>query len=179
MSEHNPWTTLSSRLIYDNEWMRVREDAVRRPDGSDGIYGVMEAKKVATGVVALTDADEVVLVGQWRYPTKGYSWEIVEGGADPGEEPLAAAKRELREEAGLEAERWEPLGGELHLSNCITDEVGYLYLARGLSEVGADPDPTEVLTLDRVPLAEAVRRVESGEITDAMSVMGLLLAARL
>ncbi len=178
MAHDNPWRTVSSRWVYENGWMRVREDQVIRPDGSPGLYGVVVPTHVATGVVALDEADRVTLVGQWRYPLERYSWEIVEGGADPGEEPLAAAQRELREEAGLLAAQWSPLGGELHLSNCFTSEVGFLYLARRLTQVEAEPDPTERLTLRRVPLAEAVAMVERGAITDAMSVMGLLLAAR-
>ena len=179
MNEANPWTTVDSRVVYDNPWMSVREDQVVRPDGRPGIYGVMSAKQVATGVVALTDALEVWLVGQYRYPTEVYSWELIEGGADPARPILEGAQRELREEAGLTAAEWIPLGGEIHLSNSITAERGYLYLARGLERVG-DPEPegTEVLTLDLVPFAEALARVERGEIQDAFSIMGLLLAER-
>lgn len=173
----NPWRTRSSRVVYANPWMRVREDQVVRPDGADGIYGVVETR-VATGVVALTDDDRVVLVGQWRYPLERYSWEIVEGGTDPGEDPKAAAARELREEAGLVADHWEPLGGPVHLSNCISAEEGRLYLARGLTEVGADPDGTEVLARRLVDLDRAVALVDDGTITDAMSVVALLRVAR-
>lgn len=175
--EGNPWETLASREVYQNPWLRLREDQVLRPDGQEGIYGVFELRP-ATGVVALDEAGRVVLVGQYRYPTERYSWEIVEGGADPGESPEAAIRRELREEAGLEAERWEPLGAPLQLSNCVSAELGYLYLARGLRQVGAPtPEGTEVLALKRIPLAEAVALALSGEISDAMSVIGILRAA--
>lgn len=174
----NPWKTVSSRLVYQNDWMRVREDQVIRPDGQPGIYGVMEPTRVATGVVALTAANEVVLVGQYRYTLDCYSWEIVEGGAEPAEAPLAGAQRELAEEAGLAASEWSPLGGRIQLSNSITSEVGYLFLARGLREVPSSPEPTEVLRVERVPFADALARVDAGEIQDAMSIMGLLRAAR-
>lgn len=177
-SEPSPWRTLSSRVVYGNAWMRVREDQVVRPDGTPGIYGVMEPTRVATGVVALTDAGEVWLVGQYRYATGGYSWEIVEGGADPHEGPLAGAMRELREEAGLEAASWQLLGGEVHLSNCITSERAFIYLARGLRHVEAAPEGTEVLRLAKVPLARALALVDRGAITDAVSVIGLLRAER-
>lgn len=177
--ERSPWVTHERRLVYRNPWITVREDQVTRPDGKPGIYGVVEPANVATGVVALTERGEVVLVGQFRYPTDVYSWEIVEGGAARGEAPLVAAQRELREEAGLEASRWTPLGGELHLSNCFTAERAFVFLAEGLREVGAEPEPTEVLRLRRVPLADALAMVERGELQDAVTVLGLLLAERL
>ena len=177
MSEQNPWRTLASREVYSNAWIRVREDQVLGPDGQPGIYGVVETA-VATGVVAVSDADEVVLVGQFRYPLELYSWEIVEGGAEEGETPLQAARRELQEEAGLLASSWRQLGGPVHLSNCFSNEVGVLFMAQGLTEVEASPDSTEALTLKRVSFSEAVRQVDAGEITDAMSIMGILRAAR-
>jgi 8-oxo-dGTP pyrophosphatase MutT (NUDIX family) len=177
MSAHNPWKTLSTRRIYENPWIQVREDQVLRPDGSPGIYGVVEAK-VATGAVALTEKQEVYLVGQYRYPTAHYSWEIIEGGAEPNEAPLSAIKRELREEAGLEAQSWEQLGQEVHLSNCFSAEVAYLYVARDLTAVPRQPDVTEILEVRCVPFAEALHMVDSGEIKDAMSIMALLRVAR-
>ena len=178
--EPSPWRTVSSRSVYANAWMRVREDQVVRPDGKPGVYGVMEPTRVATGVVALTDDLRVWLVGQFRYPTGNYSWELIEGGADAHEDPLTGARRELREEAGLDATHWQLLGGEVHLSNCITSERAFIYLARGLRHVGApQPEETEVLRLACIPLAEALARVDRGEIVDAVSVIGLLRAERL
>ena len=173
----NPWTTLSTREIYANEWLRLREDQVVRPDGAQGIYGVIETRK-ATGVVALTPEREVYLVGQYRYPTQCYSWEIPEGGADEGEEALDAAKRELAEETGVIAKQWTPLSENIQVSNCISSELGYLYLAEDLEEVGAHPEGTEMLEVKRVPFEKAVSMVESGEIQDGMSIMAILLAER-
>jgi len=177
MSEKNPWKTLDSRTIYTNPWMSVREDKVVRPDGDEGIYGVVQTR-IATGVVALTPSHHVYLVGQYRYPTEMYSWEIVQGGADPGEDPLEACKRELQEEAGLIADHWEQLGGEIHLSNCISSEIGFCYLAHGLTKTQASPDGTEVLQVKNVPLDEAVAMARSGAIVDAMSIIGIFLAER-
>ena len=176
LTQRNPWKTLSSRPVYENPWIRVREDQVIRPDGQAGIYGVVETR-VATGVVALTPAREVFLVGQWRYPLNAYSWEIVEGGAGEGESPELAIRRELREEAGLTAQRWMQLGPLVHLSNCFSTEVAMLYLAEDLTEVTAEPDGNEELMVQRVPLADALVRVRDGEITDAMSVIALERAA--
>lgn len=171
--EANPWTTLSSEHLYSNPWLRVRHDKVLRPDGSPGTYTVVEACKVATGIVALTNDARVFLVGQYRYPTKHYSWEIVEGGAEPGEAPLEAAKRELREEVGLEASDWEQLGDEVHLSNCISDERAVFFIARNLREVGATPDVTEVLQPWCMPISQAFEMLDSGQIKDAMSIIAL------
>ena len=177
MNTENPWKTLSTRHIYSNPWMSVREDQVIRPDGQDGIYGVIDAR-AATGVVALTPERDIYLVGQYRYPTDVYSWEIIQGGADEDEDPLSACKRELQEEAGLIAETWTPIGGEIHLSNCISSERGYIFVAEGLSETEASPDGTEVLQLKQVPLREAVRMAVSGEIVDAVSIIGILLTEK-
>lgn len=174
----SPWQTVSSRYPYENAWMRIREDQVVRPDGAPGIYGVVETMRAA-GVVALTRDHEVVLVGQYRYPTKVYSWEIVEGGTRPHEHPIDAVRRELREEAGLAAKHFMLLGPEMHLSNALTDERAFLYLAWELSETAADPEGTEVLDVQRVPLRAALGMVRRGEIVDAMSIVAIERAARL
>src|SRR5262249_39681909 len=99
----NPWTRLARRVAYENAWITVWHDDVLRPDGLPGIYGVVHYRSRATGVVALDEQDRVLLVGQYRYTLDLYSWELPEGGAAPGEEPLAAAKRELLEETGCTA----------------------------------------------------------------------------
>jgi len=177
MSEENPWKTISTREIYTNPWMRIREDQVIQPDGKEGIYGVVEMRH-ATGVVALTESKEIYLVGQYRYPTECYSWEIIEGGTDSGESPLQGAQRELREEAGLEAENWEQIGGEFQLSNCCTSEKASLFFATGLKEVPAQPEGTEVLVVKKVPLQEALDMVLRGEIVESLSVIGIFFAAR-
>jgi 8-oxo-dGTP pyrophosphatase MutT (NUDIX family) len=175
---NNPWKVLSSKVVYENAWIRVREDDVIRPDGQPGIYGVVETR-LATGVIALTPEEDIYLVGQYRYPLDAYSWEIIEGGSDGDETALEAAMRELREEAGLEADHWEELGPVVHLTNCHSNEKGYLFLATGLREVGAEPDGTEELQLRKVPLEEALAMVDRGEITDGMSVVALLRLDRL
>lgn len=177
MTEQNPWKTRESRVMYDNPWIRVTENLVTNPSGGMGIYGVVHMKNVATGVVPLDGEDHTWLVGQWRYTLGRYSWEIPEGGAAPGEDPLVAAQRELREETGLEAEIWTHIQ-TLHTSNSVTDETGHIYLARGLRAAGAPcPGDTEDLTVRRLPFAGALAMVESGEITDAVSVAGILRVA--
>jgi 8-oxo-dGTP pyrophosphatase MutT (NUDIX family) len=169
----NPWRTLASRDVYDNPWISVREDDVLRPDGQPGIYGVVHYKNIAVGVLPIDEDGYTYLVGQYRYTLDRYSWEIPEGGCPEGEEPLEAARRELREETGLEARSWKPLG-TAHLSNSVSDEEAVFYLATGLVPGEAEPDGTEKLELMRVHFDEALRMALEGEITDALSVMAIL-----
>ena len=178
-SQDNPWKTNATREIYDNPWITVRENQVTRPDGAPGIYGVVSMKNRAVGIVPLHSDGTVTLVGQFRYPTDVYSWEIPEGGCPPDESLLHCARRELREETGLSARNFEPLGGEIHLSNSVCDERGYLFLATDLTPGKAAPEGTEELQLRRLPLSEAVAMALRGEINDGLSVLGLVLAANL
>ncbi len=168
----SPWITHQSREIYKNPWISLREDAVTRPDGKAGIYSVVSTR-VATACVAITPDQQVWMCGQWRYALDQYSWEIIEGGADDNESPEDAVKRELEEEAGLKATSWTPLGAPVHLSNCISSEVAYLYMAEGLEPTPPHPDGTELLDVRLVPFWQCIEMVESGEITDALTVMAL------
>jgi beta-phosphoglucomutase family hydrolase len=172
---HNPWTTLSSREAYSNPWISVYHEEVRRPDGNTGIYGRVSPKSYAVGVVPLHDDGTVTLVGQYRYTMREYSWEIPEGGCPFKEQPLEAARRELLEETGLRAAEIVPLGGEIQLSNSVTDERGYLFLATGLTQGEAEPEGTERLAIKRVSLEEAVDMAVRGEIRDSLTVTALLL----
>ncbi len=169
--EANPWTTLSSRVVYENAWIGVREDAVVRPDGERGIYGVVHFKNRAVGVLAV-EGGEIYLVGQYRYPLGRYSWEIPEGGCPEGEEPLDAARRELEEETGLRAADWRRLG-EAYLSNSVSDELAIWFLATGLTQGEMRPEGSEQLRVRRVPLEEALRMALSGEMTDSVSLLAL------
>lgn len=167
----NPWETVSTRVVYDNPWIRVREDEVVRPDGLPGIYGVVHFKNLAVGVLAVEEG-MLYLVGQHRYPLGRYSWEIPEGGCPEGEDPLSAAQRELEEETGLRARRWTRMG-EAHLSNSVSDELAVWFLAEGLEQGERNPEGTERLEVRRVSLKEARALIESGEMTDALSVLAI------
>lgn len=170
--EQNPWRRLQRRLVYENPWIGVYEDQVLRPDGQPGIYGVVHYQNRAVGVVAVDERDRVLLVGQYRYTLDLYSWEIPEGGAAPGEEPLEAARRELEEETGCSAERWRLLC-RAHLSNSVSDEEAFCFLATELRLGEARPEGTEQLQIRWVGFEEAVAMARDGRITDALSILGL------
>lgn len=171
------WKKLDSRRVWENPWMEVREDRVINPGGGENQYGWVHFKNRAVAIVPLDDDGCTWLVGQQRYTLGEYSWELPMGGAPLGEEPLAAAKRELKEETGLTAARWSELL-RLHTSNSITDEVGVVYLAEDLVPGETEFEETEDLSIRRLPLGEALALIDAGEITDCISVAALLFMAR-
>ena len=171
-----PWTRVSSELVYENPWISVNHDEVIRPDQKTGIYGRIHFKMSAVGVVAFRNDGCIALVGQHRYPLDIYSWELPEGGCDSGEDELIAIQRELSEETGVVAQDWVCLLPRFHLSNSVTDEFGSLWLAKNISEGSAHPEGCEELNVKWVPFEEALMMISQGEITDAITIMSLLLA---
>ncbi|HVI45602.1 MAG TPA: NUDIX hydrolase [Chitinophaga sp.] len=168
----NPWTIHSSEIRYDNNWIRVTHHEGLNPAGGPGIYGVVHFKNTAVGVVPLDDEMNIYLVGQFRFPLNKFSWEIPEGGGPLGEEPLDTARRELLEETGLEAAQWQVIT-RMDLSNSVSDEIGVVYLARGLEQRTAAPEDTEQLSVRKVPFSEAYEMVKRFEITDSLSVAAI------
>ena len=174
----NPWKTLSTRETYSNPWIRVREDQVLNPSGGPGIYGVVEYKNRAIGVIPVDDDDFTWLVGQWRYCHDRYEWEIPEGGCPAGESPIEAARRELLEETGIVAASITPLLTGIQLSNSTTNEVCDVFVATDLTFAEAQPEETEQLEVLRLPLAEAIAMAKDGRIRDSVSVLALLAMAQ-
>lgn len=173
-TQNNPWKTLSTREVYVNPWIRVREDQVLNPSGNPGIYGVVEFKNQAVGVVPIDEEGYTWLVGQYRYTHHQYEWEIPEGGCPAGESLEDCARRELLEETGLVADHLTPLLSDLQLSNSVTNEKAFLFVATGLSSTQASPEETEQITVHRLPLRDAIQMAKQGAIRDAMSVIALL-----
>lgn len=171
--EENPWTILESDLKYDNKWISLTEHQVINPSGGRGIYGQIHYKNYALGIVALDEQDHIWLVGQYRFPLNLYSWELPEGGGPLDEDPLLSAKRELLEETGLVAKKWEQIL-TMHLSNSVGDEYAIIYLAQDLEQFDAQPEETEQLEVKKIPLEQAYQMVIRGEITDSMTVAAIL-----
>jgi 8-oxo-dGTP pyrophosphatase MutT (NUDIX family) len=171
--EKNPWTILSQRPVYDNKWIGVTQFDVLNPSGGKGIYGMVHFKSFAIGILPLDEELNTWLVGQYRFPLEQYSWEIPEGGGDLDVDPVVSAQRELLEETGLVAQQWTPIM-EMHLSNSVTDEKAFLFLARQLEQREPQPEETEQLVVRKLPFEEAYRMVMDGTITDSMSVAAIL-----
>lgn len=166
------WQTQSSRVVYDNPWISVFHRDVIAPTGKAGIYGVVHFKNHAIAIIPIDADGNTWLVGQHRYAIDQYSWEVPEGGAPLAESPLAAARRELREESGIIAGRWTSLLSA-HLSNSVSDEISTAYVAQQLSFTEVEPDDTESIELRKLPLDDAIAMALDGTITDAFSMMSL------
>lgn len=170
--KRGPFLLVGSREAYKNPWIRVREDTVIRPDGTRGIFGVIEMKS-GSSVLAITDDNQVYLVKEYKYGIERYSTELMSGALEDKETPLAAAKRELKEEIGLKASKWISLG----MINPFTTAVhspNYLFVALGVQAGNPSPDGSEVLQITKVPFQKAVDMVLSGKITHAASCVLIL-----
>ncbi|MEP2025226.1 MAG: NUDIX hydrolase [Reichenbachiella sp.] len=169
----NPWKKVSGKEVYDNPWIAVEEHQVLNPSGNPGIYGKVHFKNKALGIVTLDEDLNTWLVGQYRYTIEEYSWEIPMGGGLINESILKSAQRELKEETGITAKSWENIL-RIHTSNSATDEEGYVFVARELTFGETEFEDTEDLKIKKLPLEEAVRLVMENEITDSLSIAGLL-----
>lgn len=173
MDENNPWITLESHIVYENNWIGLTEHQVINPSGGRGIYGEVHFKNLAIGILPLDEDLNTWLVGQYRFPLGAYSWEIPEGGGPLHLDPLDSAKRELLEETGIVASQWQEIQ-RMHLSNSVSNELAIIYIARDLTMSEAEPEETEQLTLRKLPFEEAFNMVMNGDITDSMSVAAIL-----
>ena len=166
------WTPRGSEVHYARGRLTLREDAWRLPNGQDVVYPVL-AIGVTVAVIAFVDDGHVVLVRQFRHLARALSWELPGGGAHHGEDPRVAAQRELREEGGYRAERFELLT-TFWPSSAYLDEVAYCYAAYGLTADPLPADDDEFLERRIVALDEAIRMAIDGDITESVSKVTLL-----
>jgi len=174
-SDDNPWTTLASKRAYDGPWIALDDNRVRDAAGQESPYAVVRFKKVGLRILPVDNGGFTYLVGQHRYGAGAYTWELPAGGAEPGEDFVEAARRELAEEAGLAAEHWLGLL-DLIPSGSVTDERQIGFVAWGFEHVPREPDPQEVLRVKRLPFAEALAGVLDGSLRDAGTVAMLSVA---
>jgi 8-oxo-dGTP pyrophosphatase MutT (NUDIX family) len=170
------WQRLDTKIVYQNAYITVHEDNVINPGAKPGIYGWVETPP-AVFVVPIDDHGKVLLEKQLRYTTGLASWEVPAGSTD-GEEPLAAAKRELAEETQLHAEKWEQLDGEVHPFNSLSPERNITFIARGLHKAKghAREDDEAIVELKSFSWTELKRMIKSGEITDGQTITTLARA---
>jgi ADP-ribose pyrophosphatase len=172
------WKKISSEIKYENPWISLEHHEVITPGGKPGIYGQVNFKNLAIGIVPIDDKMNTYLVGQYRFPLDEYSWEIPEGGCPFDEDILDCAKRELLEETGVVAQKWTYIS-KIHTSNSVCNEIGHIFMAEELSFSEAEPEDTEDLQVKKVPLSQAYTWVMDNKITDSLSVAGILKATLL
>ena len=175
MSQSRPFRTLGSRIAWACPWYRVREDTIQLPDGSKGVYNVVEHPG-AVWIVPLTADGEVVMLRHYRYTVDDWCWEVPAGGLKNGQRPDDAAREELAQEIGGEADAWRYIG-PFYGSNGISNEQGHIFLALGVRLGLPDHEPAEVIEIHRKPLREALRMAQANEISDGPSALALFLSA--
>ena len=171
----SPFKLMGSREIYRNRWISVREDRVLRPSGVDGIFGIVDMIQGAS-VLAIDDTNNVVLTREYKYAIDRPSYEVVSGGIEPRETPLAAARRELLEEVGVVAERWIDAGC-IDPFTTVVNSPNYMFVALGLSERARTHDPDESIVVEKIPLEQALAMVMAGRITHGASCVLILKAS--
>ena len=171
------WQTLDRTVLYTNPWITVREDRVSQPDGSEAAWGIVEMKP-GVSVLPIDDAGNVYLVRVFRYTIGRDSIEAIAGGIDDDEDPAVCARRELKEEAGIEANEIIPLGRTDQMTEVVVSP-NWLFLARGLSFGESDREETEQIDVVKVSLEQAVSWAMDGAITHAASLALIFKTARL
>ncbi|MEO9967312.1 MAG: NUDIX hydrolase [Reichenbachiella sp.] len=169
----NPWQTLSSDTVYDNAWIQVEHHQVLNPAGNPGIYGKVHFKNKALGIIPLDEELNTWIVGQYRYTLEEYSWEIPMGGGILDADIYLSAQRELKEETGILADRWQNIL-RIHTSNSATDEEGFVFVATGLTFGNPEFEETEEIEVRKMKFDQAVDMVMNNEITDSLSIAGIL-----
>src|SRR3989344_2211569 len=174
MSKNSPWKKLTSKVVYENKWLVVREDQVLRPDGQPGIYGYVDVHPSV--VIIAQDADKkIFLIGQHRYTIDKYSWEFPAGGSE-GKNLLLAAKRELEEEIGKKAKYWRKIG-ELEPLKGYSNEIMAIFFATELEDglTLATEGDEEISEVKKVTVAQFQQMIAQGQITDGQTIAAFVL----
>lgn len=172
----NPFTRLHREVLVENDWHRYCLDRYVQGDGSEGVYYYVDMPG-SCGIVPLFADGSTVLLRVRRYLLNADFWEFPIGGMRPGEDPLAVARKELREEAGLLAGEWTPIGRFAPYKG-VSNEVCHYFVARDLAWAGQDLEPSEAISVHRMPLDEARERVVLQDLSDGQSLSGLILLER-
>jgi len=174
MIQHGPWKIKDSDDVYQDPFIKVRLDAVVRPDGKDGQHVVVEMKP-GVCVLAMDESNNVYLTKEFHYGVGRYSIEAVSGGIEPDEDPDLTAQRELQEEIGLVAQQWEHVGTVDPFTTIVVSPTR-LYIVRDLSEAPKSPEGTEIIETVVMPIDEAIELINRGEIAHAPTCVVLLQA---
>lgn len=171
----NPWIINNTTEIIDTPWINVKKHEVLNPAGKPGIYTITHFKNYAIGILPIDSNGYTWIVGQYRLPINAYSWEIPEGGGLRHLAPLDSAKRELLEETGIIAKKWQMIQ-TMHLSNSATDEFAYLYIAQDLEFTQSEPEETEDLQIRKIHFNDLYQAVKEQKITDSLTVAAVIKA---
>ena len=172
----NPFTLISTKKVYENPWISVREDRVVRPGGKEGIFGVVDIAGWSH-TVAIDKDNNIYLNREFCYGMNDYTYRLPWGGMSPWEAPLEAAKKELREEAGILADEWIDLWNMRPLTT-VVDNIQYLFLAKNLTLTEQDTEEGEIVDIVSIPFLDAVKLVISGDIMDASTIIWILKAQK-
>ena len=176
MKQHGPWKIRSSEVRYKNAWLTLREDQAIRDDGVERLKVVVGIRP-GISVLPIDEEGNVYLCKEYRYAANVESIHPANGGIEDGEDPLAAAKRELKEELGIEAKKWTPMGAMQVLGSKI-DSLQTHFLAEGLVFGKQQPDGTERISLVKIPIQEAVKMVFDGKVVESLTAILILKAAK-
>jgi ADP-ribose pyrophosphatase len=164
---------VASRVVYENSWVRFEAHAIVHPTGVPGEHGLVITPPASA--VVLLDGNDVLLVRQPRFAVDREVLECIKGGRHAGEDALACAIREAREEAGVVATRWDALGEAYEIPSLVQEPVA-LFLGRGLSPAPLPPEDVEQIAVERVPFADALAACADGRLDDAITALALLRA---
>jgi 8-oxo-dGTP pyrophosphatase MutT (NUDIX family) len=175
MSQKPNWTTLKEEIIFENQYFRLKQDQVIRPDNKNGEYCFIQ-KQPFVVIVPFDAEGKVIWIRLFRYPKGKYVWEVPAGGIEQGEEPLEAAKRELKEEISMQGEYWEGIGQETVFES-LTDQYGYIFIAKNLTKCeGGNPEEEGIVEVRHLTVAESLEMIKNEEIRSSFAITAFFKA---